>query len=82
MCNRMRLLSAVCFVGGALLTFIACSSSVTPTKQIDLTDLGTRYAAAWSSQDPALLASFYADDGTLTECRPAIRGAGGGHRNC
>jgi steroid delta-isomerase-like uncharacterized protein len=35
-------------------------------KQIDLTDLGTRYAAAWSSQDPALLASFYADNGTLT----------------
>jgi steroid delta-isomerase-like uncharacterized protein len=52
-------------VGGALLTFIACSSSVTPTKQIDLTDLGTRYAAAWSSQNPALLASFYAGNGTL-----------------
>jgi hypothetical protein len=62
----MRLLSAVCFVGGALLTFIACSSNVTPMTQVDLTDLGTRYAAAWSSQDPALLASFYADNGTLT----------------
>jgi steroid delta-isomerase-like uncharacterized protein len=33
--------------------------------QVDLTDLGTRYAAAWSSQDPALLASFYTDNGTL-----------------
>jgi uncharacterized protein (TIGR02246 family) len=36
---------------------------MTPT---DLTDLGTRYAAAWSSRDPALLASFYAENGSLT----------------
>jgi uncharacterized protein (TIGR02246 family) len=35
-------------------------------KQNDFTDFGTRYAAAWSSQDPALLASFYAEDGSLT----------------
>lgn len=31
-----------------------------------LTDLGTRYAAAWSSQDPARLASFYSEAGSLT----------------
>jgi hypothetical protein len=49
-------------------------------KQIDLTDFGTRYAAAWSSQDPALLASFYAENGSLTvnggppsEGRAAVR---------
>jgi uncharacterized protein (TIGR02246 family) len=30
-----------------------------------LTDLGTRYAAAWSSQDPARLASFYSENGSL-----------------
>jgi len=35
-------------------------------KQMDLTNFGTRYAAAWSSQDPALLASFYAENGSLT----------------
>lgn len=34
--------------------------------QTELTDFATRYAAAWSSQDPARLASFYADDGSLT----------------
>ena len=55
----------VASLAGALLTFIACASRLTPVKQIDLTDLGTRYAAAWSSRDPALLASFYADDGML-----------------
>ncbi len=34
--------------------------------QAQLTDLGTRYAAAWSSQNPARLASFYSDNGSLT----------------
>lgn len=31
-----------------------------------LTDFATRYAAAWSSQDPDRLASFYAGNGSLT----------------
>jgi hypothetical protein len=31
----------------------------------DLIDFGTRYAAAWSSQSPAQLASFYAENGSL-----------------
>ena len=30
-----------------------------------LNNFATRYAAAWSSQDPELLASFYAEDGLL-----------------
>jgi uncharacterized protein (TIGR02246 family) len=30
-----------------------------------LTDFATRYAAAWSSQEPVSLASFYAEDGSL-----------------
>jgi hypothetical protein len=34
--------------------------------QAELTDLGTRYAAAWSSQNPGRLASFYSDSGSLT----------------
>jgi steroid delta-isomerase-like uncharacterized protein len=66
MALRMRWLGAAFFVGGAVLSGIACSSRTAPMKQIDLTDLGTRYAAAWSSQDPTLLATFYADNGTLT----------------
>jgi uncharacterized protein (TIGR02246 family) len=31
-----------------------------------LTDFATRYAAAWSSQNAARLASFYAEHGSLT----------------
>lgn len=31
-----------------------------------LTDIATRYAAAWSSQHPDSLASFYAENGSLT----------------
>ena len=34
--------------------------------QTELTDFGTRYAAAWSSQNPVRLASFYAENGSLT----------------
>lgn len=30
------------------------------------TEFATRYAQAWSSRDPDLLASFYAEDGKLT----------------
>lgn len=31
----------------------------------ELIDFATRYAAAWSGQDPATLASFYAETGSL-----------------
>ena len=34
--------------------------------QSELTDFATRYAAAWSSQNPEDLASFYAEEGSLT----------------
>ena len=34
--------------------------------QTALTDFGTRYAAAWSSQNPVSLASFYTEKGSLT----------------
>ena len=34
--------------------------------QSELTDFATRYAAAWSSQNPASLAAFYEEDGSLT----------------
>ncbi|MBD3163419.1 MAG: hypothetical protein GF346_13085 [Candidatus Eisenbacteria bacterium] len=35
-------------------------------KASDPSDLGTRYAAAWGSQDPESLASFFSEKGTLT----------------
>ena len=34
--------------------------------QTELTAFGTRYAAAWSSQNPANLASLYGEGGSLT----------------
>ena len=34
--------------------------------QTELTDFGTRYAAAWSSQHPVSLASFDNENGSLT----------------
>lgn len=39
-----------------------------------LTDLATRYAAAWSSQDPLAFAAFYAEDGTfrINDGEPSI----------
>lgn len=53
--------------------------------QAQLTDFATRYAAAWSSQDPAKLASFYREHGSLSVNggqpsvgRPAVTAAAGG----
>jgi hypothetical protein len=57
----MRL--SVRFLGAALL-LSGCTSEEKPMSR-DLIDFGTRYAAAWSSQDPAQLASFYAENGSL-----------------
>jgi len=34
--------------------------------QAELTHFANRYAAAWSSQNPASLAAFYTEDGSLT----------------
>lgn len=35
-------------------------------RQAELTDFATRYAAAWSSQDPVRFAGFYAENGSLS----------------
>jgi len=53
-------------MAGVLLGFAACTSRTTPMNQTRLTDFATRYAAAWSSQHPDSLASFYAETGSLT----------------
>jgi len=62
----MRKLIAIGVLTGMLLACTACTSGAARMKQTDLTEFGTRYAAAWSSQNPALLASFYAENGSLT----------------
>ena len=60
----MRKLSVFGFLSGMALLFAACATEQQPMDR-DLTDLGGRYAAAWSSQNPEQLASFYAEDGSL-----------------
>ena len=50
----------------ALAALTACSPRAGSAGQPDLTDFATRYAAAWSSQSPDSLASFYGKNGSLT----------------
>jgi sugar lactone lactonase YvrE len=46
-----------------------------PRTSLQLEDFATRYAAAWSSQDPDELASFYAEAGSLTvNAGPTVTG--------
>jgi steroid delta-isomerase-like uncharacterized protein len=59
-------LGAIGFLTGLLVASNACTPQGAPMKHLDFDDLGTRYAAAWSSQNPQSLASFYADEGSLT----------------
>lgn len=49
----------------ASLLAVACTSRYSTMDQKELNDFATRYAAAWSSQNPDKLASFYAEDGSL-----------------
>ncbi len=50
----------------ALLIASACMTKAESMSQSELTDFATRHAAAWSGQNPEDLASFYAEDGSLT----------------
>jgi steroid delta-isomerase-like uncharacterized protein len=56
----------VSLTAAALLGLSACTSRTTSMSKTKLTDFATRYAAAWSSQHPDTLASFYAETGSLT----------------
>lgn len=49
----------------AVVTVAGCGGAEVAPDSAELTDFAVRYAAAWSSQDPDKLASFYAVDGTL-----------------
>lgn len=53
-------------VPAVLLGLATCTARPAVRSQAELTDFATRYAAAWSSQNPAALAAFYADSGSLT----------------
>lgn len=56
----------VSLLAGAALGGAACGRGAEQMNEWNLTDFATRYAAAWSSQQPERLASFYAENGSLT----------------
>jgi steroid delta-isomerase-like uncharacterized protein len=59
-------LAAALLVAGAFLGFTACASRTTPLETSRPNDFATRYTAAWNSQDPGSVASFFAETGSLT----------------
>ena len=56
------------FAGVALLGFLlsACTAGGTPMKDDTLEMFATNYTAAWNSGDPASVAAFFAEDGSLS----------------
>ena len=56
------------FAGVALLGFMlsACTAGGTPMKDDTLEMFATNYTAAWNSGDPASVAAFFAEDGSLS----------------
>jgi steroid delta-isomerase-like uncharacterized protein len=58
----------------ALIATLACSRHHMSARQVELNDFAARYAAAWSSRNPASVAAFYSDRGSLTvnEGMPAV----------
>jgi sugar lactone lactonase YvrE len=61
-------------LGNALIRLDRSRSRTEAMTRSRLTDFATRYAAAWSSQDPQKLASFCAEDGSISVNRgvPAV----------
>jgi hypothetical protein len=49
----------------SLVLLTACESNEQATDMSELTNFATRYAAAWSGQDPVAFALFYAENGSL-----------------
>ena len=60
----MQFDARVLLTAGALL-LANCAASTSLMNKTELTAFATRYAAAWSSQNPASLAAFYEEDGSL-----------------
>jgi hypothetical protein len=61
-------------VAMSLLAVSACRAQGNPMDAAQLTELGTRYAAAWSSQNAASLAALCAEGGSLkvNQADPAV----------
>lgn len=58
----------------SLVLLSACQSKQEQSDVEELTEFATRYAAAWSSQDPVAFASFYAENGSfrINDGEPSI----------
>ena len=57
---------ALLLLAAVVLMLTNCTSRKMAMNQFELTDFATRYAAAWSSQNPGSLAAFYEEEGSLT----------------
>ncbi len=57
-----------------LVMLTGCPSGETPMDAVKLREFATKYTAAWCSQDPASVASFFAQSGSLklNEGNPSI----------
>lgn len=66
--GSIAVLVTVVLVTLALVTLVlaACTPRTDSMTDSELIDLATRYAAGWSGQNPDALASFYAENGSLT----------------
>jgi len=64
---RHRVVAQVrCLLLVATIAAMACSRNHMSARQVELNDFASRYAAAWSSRNPANVAAFYSDRGSLT----------------
>lgn len=65
-CQLGRTLRPASLIVLALFSLNACTKRTEPMNHSELTAFATRYAAAWSGQNPGELASFYTEDGSLS----------------
>ena len=69
-----QLLSLMTIAIASLVLLSACESKDEQDDMEGLTEFATRYAAAWSSQDPVAFASFYSEVGSfrINDGEPSI----------
>jgi len=62
---QIRARRAFLIILSSLVLLIACESKEQSMDKVELTNFATRYAAAWSGQDPVAFSMFYAESGSL-----------------
>jgi len=70
--KQLGLLLALAIVSATSLS--ACQEEQTGRDMAEMTEFATRYAAAWSGQDPVAFAAFYAENGIfrINDGEPSI----------